>query len=227
MKLSKYLLTLFFLFYFSYSFSQKKFKQTGKASYYASKFHGRQTANGERFNMHDLTAAHKTLPFNTKVRVTNLKNNKSVVVRINDRGPYAKGRIIDLSKAAAKKIDMIADGVATVKVEEVGKGKSNSGNRTNHRLPSKQVAQGKYYNYNLKEISPNGFGVQIASYSKKNLAKQKAKEYQAKYEKQVIIQVSNKGLYRLILGKFSSKTKAEKLKKQLKRKFKGCFVIEY
>jgi peptidoglycan lytic transglycosylase len=89
----------------------------GKASWYGKKFHGRKTASGERYNMYQLTAAHKTLPFGTKVKVTNMDNGKSVVVRINDRGPFVKGRIIDLSRAAAKKVDMINAGVAFVKVE--------------------------------------------------------------------------------------------------------------
>ena len=75
------------------------------ASWYGPGFHGRTTANGEKFNMYALTAAHKTLPFDSKVKVTNLKNNKSVVVRINDRGPFIKSRVIDLSKAANKALD--------------------------------------------------------------------------------------------------------------------------
>lgn len=90
---------------------------TGVASYYADKFHGRKTANGEIFNMHDLTAAHKTLPFNTVVKVTNLKNNKSVKVRINDRGPFVKNRVIDLSLAAAKELDMLGTGTAEVRID--------------------------------------------------------------------------------------------------------------
>lgn len=90
---------------------------TGTASYYADKFHGRKTANGEIFNMHDLTAAHKTLPFGTIVRVTNLKNNKSVKLRINDRGPFVKNRIIDLSLAAAKELDMLGTGTAEVRID--------------------------------------------------------------------------------------------------------------
>ena len=89
----------------------------GVASYYSSDFHGKKTANGERFDMHDLTAAHRTLPFNTLVKVTNLENNKSVVVRINDRGPFKKGRIVDLSLGAAKKINLIETGTAEVKLE--------------------------------------------------------------------------------------------------------------
>ena len=93
---------------------------SGKASWYGPGFHGRLTANGERYNQNALTAAHRYLRFGTKVRVTNLKNGRSVVVRINDRGPYAKGRIIDLSAAAAKTIGMIEMGVAPVSVEVLG-----------------------------------------------------------------------------------------------------------
>lgn len=89
----------------------------GMASYYGARHHGRKTASGEPFNQHALTAAHRTLPFGTKVRVTNLKNQKSVIVRINDRGPYAKGRIIDLSAQAARELNMVRAGVAPVRVE--------------------------------------------------------------------------------------------------------------
>jgi len=93
---------------------------TGDASYYASRFQGRPTASGERFDNNQLTAAHRTMPFGTKVRVTNLSNGRSVVVRVNDRGPYARGRIIDLSQAAAKRIDIVRAGVARVRVEPLG-----------------------------------------------------------------------------------------------------------
>ena len=91
--------------------------ETGKASYYGGKWIGRLTANGERYHAEDCTAAHKKLPFNTMVKVTNLKNNKSVIVRINNRGPYAKGRILDLSMVAARTIDMIGDGIISVRAE--------------------------------------------------------------------------------------------------------------
>lgn len=86
----------------------------GKASWYGPGFHGRKTASGERFNQHALTAAHKTLPLGSTVMVTNLINNESVIVTINDRGPYVRGRIIDLSKAAAMAISM--NGTATVEI---------------------------------------------------------------------------------------------------------------
>jgi len=87
--------------------------QTGKASYYK---HGARTANGERFNPNGYTAAHRTLPFGTKVLVTNVKTGKSVIVRINDRGPFIKSRIIDVSYGAAKVLGMTGAGVATVKI---------------------------------------------------------------------------------------------------------------
>jgi len=91
------------------------FTQYGIASWYGPGFQGRKTANGERFNTHDFTAAHKKLPFNTMVKVTNLNNNDTVTVRINDRGPFVRGRIIDLSYAAKTSINM--GGVARVKIE--------------------------------------------------------------------------------------------------------------
>ncbi|MDD5609263.1 MAG: septal ring lytic transglycosylase RlpA family protein [Ignavibacterium sp.] len=91
--------------------------QTGIASFYADEFNGKKTASGEIYNMNELTAAHPSYPFNTIVVVTNQKNNKSVRVRINDRMPGFKNRIIDLSLKAAEKIDMIRDGIQEVKVE--------------------------------------------------------------------------------------------------------------
>ncbi len=92
---------------------------TGMASYYGARFAGRKTANGERFNPSKMTAAHKTLRFGTRVRVTNLRNGRQVTVRINDRGPFVRGRIIDLSRAAASKIGMIQRGHARVRLERV------------------------------------------------------------------------------------------------------------
>jgi len=91
----------------------------GVSSFYADDFHGKLTANGEIYDMYGLTAAHKTLPLNTIVRVTNLSNNKSLILRINDRGPYVKGRILDCSYGAAKKLDFISQGTTDVKVEVI------------------------------------------------------------------------------------------------------------
>jgi rare lipoprotein A len=93
------------------------FHQTGRASWYGRGFHGRRTANGERYDMHALTAAHRTLPLGSYVRVTNPATSRSVVVRINDRGPYARGRVIDLSMAAASALNMRHAGTAKVEIE--------------------------------------------------------------------------------------------------------------
>ncbi len=92
----------------------------GKASYYGPRFHGKTTANGEKMDKFDLTCAHKTLPFGTMLEVTNLANGKSVIVRVNDRGPYSGSRIIDISLEAAKKIKMIDRGVQRVQVMTIG-----------------------------------------------------------------------------------------------------------
>ena len=91
----------------------------GVSSFYAEDFHGKLTANGEVYDMYGLTAAHKTLPLNTIVRVTNLVNNKSLILRVNDRGPYVKGRILDCSYGAAKKLDFIVQGTTDVKIEVI------------------------------------------------------------------------------------------------------------
>lgn len=98
----------------------RKLKQEevqGVASWYGDRFHGRRTANGESFDMHKLTAAHKTFPFNTIVRVVREDTRQNVIVRINDRGPFSKGRVIDLSKAAAEEIELIHTGTAAVEIE--------------------------------------------------------------------------------------------------------------
>jgi len=96
-----------------------RYVETGMASYYADKFHGRPTASGEIFDMNGLTAAHKSLPLGTVVKVTNLDNKKTITLPINDRGPFIKGRIIDLSLGAATVIDMVGPGTARVRIEVV------------------------------------------------------------------------------------------------------------
>jgi rare lipoprotein A len=101
----------------------------GEASWYGPEFHGKTTANGERYNMLLMTAAHPTLPFNTLVRVTNLDNGRTAVVRINDRGPFLKGRILDLSYTAARALGANSPGVIRVKIEVVGKASPPPGAR--------------------------------------------------------------------------------------------------
>ncbi|PKH38384.1 hypothetical protein BI292_24235 [Pseudomonas sp. 43NM1] len=93
------------------------YDKTGTASYYGARHQGKRTASGERFNKNSLTAAHRQLPFGTRVKITNLNNDKSCVVRINDRGPHSRGRLIDVSHAAAERLGMLRSGTAKVRVQ--------------------------------------------------------------------------------------------------------------
>ncbi len=118
--------------------------QKGKATWYGGKFHGHKTASGEIFDKHSMTAAHRTLPFGTIVKVTNLKNGRSVTLRINNRGPYGKGRIIDVSEAAARRLKMVSAGVvpATVEVLKLGKGRKRH-KKKRHRRHHKKKSSSK------------------------------------------------------------------------------------
>jgi peptidoglycan lytic transglycosylase len=191
--------------------------QTGRASYYAEKFHGRTTANGERFNMWQMTAAHRTLPFGTKVKVTNLRNKKSIVVRINDRGPFKPGRIIDLSKGAAAKIDMIRSGTAKVRVESaVAKQKLT-------------VEPGEYYSINVKKNTIQGFGIQIVSYMEFDNLMRKLHALSDDNLGNLYIQVAEvegKQVYRVILASFKTKEEAEQRLATIKSRVKNAFVLE-
>ena len=139
----------------------------GTASWYGYDFHGNSTSNGEFYNMYAYTAAHKTLPMNTILKVTNLKNGKSVIVRVNDRGPFAANRIIDLSYAAAKKIDMIRDGTAPVKITVLGfNGKITPKGKI---VPQKEI----------KKVTLKNFAVQIGSF--RNI--EGAYRYKEKYDR--------------------------------------------
>jgi len=128
----------------------------GNASWYGPDFHGKLTSNGETYDMYDMTAAHKTLPMNTIVKVTNLKNGLSTVVRINDRGPFIATRIIDLSNTAARKIDMVGAGTAPVKVEVLG-----FHSRGQKHVPAQQELQ-----KTPQDQGVDGFALQIASFSR-------------------------------------------------------------
>ena len=118
----------------------------GRASWYGPDFHGKKTSNGESYNMWQMTAAHKTLPMNTVVKVTNRDNGRSVVVRINDRGPFVNTRIIDLSKKAASELDMIKTGTAPVRLEVLGFNKKGQTKitKTSIRKDIKEKVVGKY-----------------------------------------------------------------------------------
>jgi len=184
--------------------------QRGTASWYGPKFHGRQTANGERFNMRKLTAAHRTLPFNTVVKVVNKNNGKSVTVRINDRGPFAKGRIIDLSKAAAEKVNMIGTGTAPVELYILKR--SNSSGSSAPSAGSNAYA----------DPDKGSFTIQIASFEKRNHAVRKAASIRGARVKKV--RVDGDKIFRVYYGEYNSRKKADKDLKKLKKRGVSGFI---
>lgn len=177
-----------------------KLIDSGTASWYGPGFHGKLTANGEKFNMNDLTAAHRTLAFGTIVKVVNQDNGKSVVVRINDRGPYAKNRVIDLSKKAAKQLDMIGPGTAKVSIYQIS-------NTDNSRVT---------------DVKTPHYTVQVGSYD----SYQSAKSFSQKLDGIDIVKVKVDGatLYRLYFGKFTQKSSAEAARQELAIKGISGFV---
>ena len=188
----------------------------GRASWYGPSFHSRLTANGETYDMHDMTAAHKTLPMNTIVRVTNHNNNLSTVVRINDRGPFVGTRIIDLSKAAAKQISMIGTGTAPVTLEILG-----------FETADKKVIPTQKELKELPQMSPmTNFALQIASFSKI----EGAIRTQEKYDntdgyKTVIKDVQNEDgrVFKILLKGFKSEQEARDYKEN--SNFENSFIV--
>jgi len=203
--------------------------QTGRASFYADKFEGHLTANGEKYRHSRLTAAHKTLPFGTKVRVTNLGNNKSVDVVINDRGPYAEGRIIDLSKSAAEVLGFVSQGLADVRLEVIDAG---SGKIVTDVRPTDQVAvdEKEYYDFEISRMVPRGYGVQIGTYQELVNLMRLSDNLKNSYKKRVVVQVkvlNGIKYYSLILGKFPSRDKADRFLSGIRKKYPDAFITEF
>lgn len=195
------------------SSSQNTSPQYGVASYYGKEFHGRTTSNGEKFSMYSMTAAHQTLPYNTKVKVTNLLNKKSVIVRINDAGPFHDNRIIDLSKAAAIKLDMIKDGTTRVRID----------------ILAQDTTRNDFYDMNLKKLDLSGYAIQIGSYSNysnaiRNLKRLKAETSQNVYLQ--IVQVHKKKIHRVVIGGFPTRERAEQYLLTLTQKGKKGMVFQ-
>ena len=152
MKLTKAFLTLAsILALFTLSTLSLSAQSQGKASYYSNSLHGRRVSDGSRYHKDSLTCAHRTLPFGTLLKVTNKVNGKEVVVKVNDRGPFIKGRVVDLSMAAARELGMVSSGVASVTVEQVGsqnKQEGSAGMEETLGLPEIKYldpATGQYY----------------------------------------------------------------------------------
>jgi len=185
------------------------FDQRGKASWYGKKFHGRKTANGETYNMYAMTAAHKTLPFNTHVRVYNLENGKEIRVRINDRGPFVRGRIIDLSYKAAKKIRMVGSGTASVNIVALGVANKST------TLDSTKRYQGK-------------FTIQVGAFANRENAERLRNKLNQSF-KNAHITTYNDGYsiyYRVRVGKCSTLEQAVKYEEiMIKRGFSDAFAV--
>ncbi len=194
------------------------FIQTGKASWYGEKFQGRPTASGEIYDMYKKSAAHKTLPLGTYVEVVNMENNRHTIIRINDRGPFVKGRIIDLSYAAAKEIALIGPGTCEVRISALGKevGKENSG------AGAKPLVE-------ISEIEKGEFTIQIGSFKEKENAAKLADRLKVIFDYVNIAAFKNEAsttFYRLHVSKTETLTNAGKIEKKLEDMgFTEAFIV--
>lgn len=191
------------------------YEEFGIASWYGSDFHGHSTSNGETYNMHDITAAHKLLPMHTMLLVTNLDNGKETVVRVNDRGPFVQGRIIDLSYGAARKIALVHSGTARVKVTALGELKKNS-------------TTGKQVFTNHADLRSGEYYVQVGAFTKKYNSTKLQEKFINAGHKAVIkkVQVNGRTFYRVQIYVGRTLNSARRSEQALLDKgYKGAFVL--
>ncbi len=203
--------------------------QTGKASFYADSFEGSPTASGEKYRANKFTAAHKTLPFGTVVKVTNIANKESVNVTINDRGPYVEGRVIDLSKAAAEKLKFFNQGVAEVSIEIVDDG-GGKGQTQPVMVEHVTIEEKEFYDFDIVKTKPKGFGAQLGTYQELVNLLRMTDHLKTSYKKKVTVQVkvlNGVKYYSLILGPFSSHDKAANFLSGVKKDFPDSYVMDY
>lgn len=206
MGFKKYFLLAIFVLFSTNLFSLTLYKNNVTASFYAEAFHGKKTSNGEIFNMYSLTCAHKALPFNTILRVTNLSNGKSVDVRVNDRGPFVLGREIDLSKAAASKLGMVKKGTTKVRLEVVKMGANTKASKQTAQKASLMMQQ-LGQKSNVVSLSPikkrekgTYWDIQFGAFSSKENAKKRAKQISSKGFKNIVLQtVKSTGVTRVVI----------------------------
>jgi rare lipoprotein A len=189
------------------------FNQSGKASWYGKKFHGRKTANGETYNMYGISAAHKTLPLGTWVRVVNLENQRTLDVRINDRGPFVHGRIIDLSYGAAKKLGVVGPGTAKVRISSLGK----------------RSGSGKTPEYVPVEWNKGKFTFQVGAFKDRGNARRLSQKLSHNYKNVHIFSYYHEThgtLYGVRLGLATTLQQAGQYKQILRQNgFEGAFTI--
>lgn len=218
-------LKIFALLLFSFSLfaqGQESYKKVGWASFYHDKFEGRKTSSGVKFRQKHLTCAHRTLPFGTVLRVTNLANNKSIEVVVNDRGPYSKGRIIDLTRAGAKALDFIKQGHTKVEIEIV---------TDSLEVDTPIVSFGKYVPYIL--IGPTdtihrGFSVQVGNFLDKQNLQLMILRVKRELDRQMYLQIKNEQdeqTYILSVGLFAQKGDAFEYLDRINDFYPGAFII--
>ncbi len=194
--------------------------QSGQASFYGGQFHGRPTASGEVYDMEKMTAAHRTLPFGTMIRVTNSRNGKSVVVKVNDRGPFVDNRIVDLSFGAAKEIEMINDGVVEVTLEVIQK----------DLAPTPEI-NNAFFHIEVNRLRPSGYGVQIMSFAQTDNYVTFVEQLQKKYQSANIVlqskMVNGQKVIGVIMGQYSTRSEAESYKQSLINDYPDSYIIEY
>lgn len=222
-----YFLSCFFIHFAMNVNAQSNYVKVGIASFYADKFEGRQTANGEIYYHAKKTAAHKTLPFGSIVKVTNLENNKFVVVRVNDRGPFIANRIIDLSKSAAQDLGFVQTGLTKVRIELIA---STEDLPDEESIVAQNQKSAEYYKLNIETVSPKGKGVQVASYNNDENVFRLAEELENKYNEAIYIEIATikkQKVYRVIVGNYNSDYQVNTLKDKLSKDFPGCFIVTF
>lgn len=193
----------------------RDFVQEGIASWYGKDFHGRRTSSGETYNMYDLTAAHKTLPLGTFVRVKNLSNGKHVDVRVNDRGPFARGRVIDLSYTAAKRIGMVGPGTAKVKVIALG-------------APAPVQTAGQAPQYLPIDYYSGNFTFQVGAFIEQDNARRLVQKLEREYNNAHMVPYfdGNRTFYRVRVGRSDSLDEAIRLEQTLVQNgFPDTFIV--
>jgi rare lipoprotein A len=191
------------------------FEQQGIASWYGGEFHGRRTSNGEIYNMYAMTAAHKTLPLGTYVRVFDLSNHRSVDVRINDRGPFVKGRIIDLSYSAAKALGMIGPGTAPVRIVALG-------------APAAQQANGQPVDFKPLDYYSGNFTFQVGAFAERANAEKLVQKLGRQYKNTHMVTYfdGTRTFYRVRVGRRTKLEEAEQYERMLSQNgYPGAFIV--
>ncbi|RJQ66392.1 MAG: septal ring lytic transglycosylase RlpA family protein [Desulfobacteraceae bacterium] len=191
------------------------FEEQGIASWYGEEFHGRKTSNGEIYDMYAMTAAHKTLPLGTYVRVHNLSNNRSVDVRINDRGPFVRGRIIDLSYTAAKELGVLGPGTAPVKVVALG-------------APAEPQAPGQPAGYRPVDYYSGNFTFQVGAFAEIANAERLVQKLNQQFENAHMVTYSDgtRTFYRVRVGRSTNLDQAVQYERTLSENgYPGVFIV--